>query len=226
VNSRICAIVPALNCSESIGDVISKARAYLPMVLTIDDGSTDETASVASNAGATVFRHDVNQGKGMALRSGFRIALQKGYNHAVTLDGDGQHDPSDVPALLEAGERFPGAVILGARDMENSNVPIASRVGNWVANFFVNLSARQRLPDTQCGFRLYPLESIDQLPLQGRGYELESEVIVRASRRQIRFHAVPISTHYPPGQKRTTHFHLFRDTLQIFWCVLRSFFWR
>ncbi len=226
MSSRICGIVPALNCSTSIGRVISKARAYLPLVLTIDDGSTDKTASVASNAGATVFRHEVNQGKGMALRTGFRMALQKGFDHAITLDGDGQHDPSDIPLFVEAKDRLPDAMILGARDMENSNAPYTSHLGNRIANFFVNLSAHQGLPDTQCGFRLYPLRLIDQLPLQGKGYELESEIIVRASRKGIRFHTIPISTHYPTGQDRTTHFHLHKDTWQIFWCVLRSFFWK
>ncbi len=226
MSSRVCAIVPGLNCSQSIGEVISKTRDYLPLVLTIDDGSQDETAIAASNAGAVVFRHEVNQGKGAALRTGFRMALQKGFDHAITLDGDGQHDPSDIPLFLDVRDRFPDVMILGARDMESSDIPFTSRLGNCIANFFVNLSARQRLPDTQCGFRLYPLKSIEQLSLRGKGYELESEVIVRASKRGIRFHSIPITTLYPPGQKRTTHFHLYRDTLQIFGCVLRSFFWR
>ncbi|MEJ2067989.1 MAG: glycosyltransferase family 2 protein, partial [Deltaproteobacteria bacterium] len=150
----------------------------------------------------------------------------EGFRQAITLDGDSQHDPADIPRFLAAGTCFSDALILGARNMSHPNVPWTSRVGNRIANFFVNLSARQWLPDTQCGFRLYPLGPIDRLPLKGPGYEFESEVIVRAARIGMRFHTIPISIRYPGGQGRTTHFNLHRDTWRVFRCILRSFLWR
>jgi glycosyltransferase involved in cell wall biosynthesis len=226
VRYGVCAIVPALNCSGTIGEVVAGTRRHIPLVLVIDDGSNDETAAEAEHAGAVVLRHPVNRGKGASLMTGFRRAHAEGCRQAVTLDGDGQHDPSDIPGFVRSGERFPDRLILGARDLARPGVPFSSRLGNRVANVFVNLSARQGLADTQCGFRLYPLGPILALPLLGTGYEFESEVIVRASRRGIRFHTLAISTHYPPGRSRSSQFRLRGDTWRIFRCVLRSFFWR
>src|SRR3989442_1384092 len=159
-------IIPVFNEAGTVGRVVSAARRYGP-VLVIDDGSTDASGAVARVAGGEVIRHPRRLGKGQALRTGMVAVRQRGATHVVTLDGDGQHAPEDLPAVLAAARESPSAIIIGSRvgaDGEARGAVPASRLNAIrVAGFFVDWASGLSLRDTQSGFRAYPVAWLDQL---------------------------------------------------------------
>jgi glycosyltransferase involved in cell wall biosynthesis len=206
-----CAIVPALDAAGPVEGVVRGALRILPRVIVVDDGSRDGTGEVARRAGAEVVRHDANRGKGAAIRTGLLRAAEQGHDVAVTIDADGQHDPEDLPALLAPAD--PRALVLGVRDLAAAGAPRANRISNAISNFFVSRFAGTPLPDTQCGYRRYPVDGTLALGLCGTGYEMEAEAILRARRARWPIVGVPIHVRYPPG--RTTHFRILRDVPRI-----------
>lgn len=216
---RVCVLVPSLNNVRTIGAVVADAVAQGLDVIAIDDGSTDGTGDAARAAGAEVVRHEVNRGKGQALQTGWRAALDRGFSHAIALDADGQHAPTDIPAFLGRLECAPDALLVGDRPMDGDHVPRSSRVGRKISDFMLWATASKEIgaerPDTQCGFRVYPLAHVLALPLRGVRYEFEMEVLVRAAWLGIPVRSVPISVHYPPHDERVSHFHKWRDNARI-----------
>ncbi len=188
-------VIPIFNEAGTVGDVVHAARQHGP-VLVVDDGSSDASGAAAAAAGAEVIRHPRRLGKGQALRTGVAAARRRGASHIVTLDGDGQHAPRDVPPLLAAAGQAPGAIILGSRvglDGQASGVPADRLNAIRVAGFFVNWSSGLSLRDTQSGFRVYPLSALDRLTLRRGGFVLETEVLVQAAAGGIPVHEVPIT---------------------------------
>jgi glycosyltransferase involved in cell wall biosynthesis len=216
---RVCALVPSLDNALTIGDVAAGIRALGLTVIVIDDGSTDGTGQAARDAGAEVLRHETNRGKGAALQTGWEAAAARGFSHVITLDADGQHAPSDIPRFLERLQQTPDALLVGDRPMTGEHVPKSSRIGRAVSDFMLWAAASKEIgaerPDTQCGFRVYPLGHVRQLPLRGRRYEFEMEVLVRAAWVGVPVLSVPISVHYPPEDERVSHFHKWRDNARI-----------
>ncbi len=216
---RPCAIVPTLDNVGTIGSVVAGVRAAGLDVLVVDDGSTDGTGDAARAAGATVVRHQLNRGKGEALLTGWAAALDRGYTHGITIDGDGQHKPEDVPAFVEGLKVNPDALLVGDRPMHGANVPRSSRVGRAISDFMLWAAAARELagqrPDTQCGFRCYPLTTVTLLPMRGRRYEFEMEVLVRAAWHGIPVVGLPIAVHYPAADERVSHFHKWADNVRI-----------
>jgi glycosyltransferase involved in cell wall biosynthesis len=157
VTVRTAALVPAYNAGSSIGAVVATTRPVLSPVVVVDDGSRDDTAARAASAGAEVLRHAVNQGKGAALVTGMRHLDQQGFARALTLDADGQHLPDQIPLLLAAADAAPRAIVIGVRRKEGFEIRRIARFGNWVADRFMRWIAGQPLPDTQSGFRIYPV---------------------------------------------------------------------
>ena len=151
-DSAVLALIPAWNEAPRIGPVLQGVLAHLP-VLVVDDGSTDETASVAEAAGAKVVRHAYNQGKGAALKTGFAWALERGYGAVLTLDADGQHDPADIPKFLEAHARGAGELIIGRRNFRVMPFPrpVTTPLGTWL----LSRALGQPIYDNQSGYRLY-----------------------------------------------------------------------
>lgn len=214
-----CVLVPAYNSEASIGAVVEGIASRGLPVLVIDDGSTDGTAAVARRAGAEVISHPGNLGKGEALRSGWRAARERGYSHAITMDADGQHLASDLPAFLTGIEEDPDAILVGDRPMHGPNVPRSSRVGRAVSDFMLVAAAALELvgarPDTQCGYRAYPLTHVLSLPLRGHRFEMEMEVLVQAAWHRVPIVAVPIQVHYAAAGERLSHFHKWADNVRI-----------
>ncbi len=173
----VLALIPAWNEAERIGPVLEGVRAYLPL-LVVDDGSSDATADVAEAAGATVVRHASNLGKGAALRTGFHWALEHGYEAVLTLDGDGQHDPADIPKFLAAYRAGAGDLIIGRRDFRA--MPFPRRYTNPLGSWLLSRALGQRIPDNQSGYRLYTRRLIQALQPRATGFELEVEVITQA----------------------------------------------
>lgn len=162
-----------------------------------------------------VLRLEANRGKGAALLEGFRRAAGLGFTHAVTLDADGQHLPADIPGFLAEARARPSAILVGERRLEGSGAPRASSVGRWVSNFWTLRTTGFDLPDTQCGFRCYPVAEVLALPLRRRRYDFEVEVLVRGAWAGLELVSVPVGVWYPPREERVSHFRALADNVRI-----------
>jgi glycosyltransferase involved in cell wall biosynthesis len=172
------AVIPCYNEAKTIGPLVTALQQQLPLVVVVDDGSTDGTACVAENAGAIVLRHEQNKGKGASLQTGLSRALHLGCEYAVTLDGDGQHSPSDLPPFLRCAEETGVPLIIGNRMHQAEAMPRVRRhVNRWMSQK-LSRYAGQFLPDTQSGFRLIHLQTWASLPLSARRFEVESEMLM------------------------------------------------
>jgi len=208
------AVIPALDCAGALGDVVRGVREHLDPVLVVDDGSSDSTAAEARAAGAEVLAHGENLGKGAALLSGLRRLEERGFSHALSLDGDGEHLPSEIPKLVAESRAHPEALVIGARQIESEVEPI-KRFGNQFANTWVWIAAGRDLGDTQCGLRVYPIASTLALHPVGRRFDFETEVLIRAARAGMEVRSVPVRVFYPPPEQRRSHYHKLWDTLGL-----------
>jgi glycosyltransferase involved in cell wall biosynthesis len=190
------AIIPAFNEAATIAAVIQGVAGCVAHVLVVDDGSVDGTAEIARRAGAEVLEHRQNRGKGQAIRSGLVAVSDRDFTHALILDGDMQHLPHEAARLLEAAARTGADVVLGERQFDRHGMPAArfhaNRIGSKVLSWFVG----SQLNDTQCGFRVFRLAALRDLPLRAREYDIETEMLVKLSRRGARIATVPITAVY------------------------------
>lgn len=208
------ALIPALDCADTIGDVVRGAREHVERVLVVDDGSSDATAVEARAAGAEVFSHGENLGKGAALVSGLRYLEERGCSHAVSLDGDGQHFPADMPKLIGESQAYPQALVLGARQTK-SEVGALNRFGNEFANLWVRIATGKEIGDTQCGLRAYPIAATLALHPVGQRFDFETEILIRAVRVGLEIRSVPVRVFYPPPELRHSHYDKVWDTVRI-----------
>jgi glycosyltransferase involved in cell wall biosynthesis len=216
---RVLALVPGHDEAPRIGRVVTAAARHLP-VLVVDDGATDDTSAVAAASGARVIRQEPNQGKGAALRAGFRVALDEGWDAVVTLDADGQHDPDEIPRFV-AAFGAPGAsgprpeLIVGRRDF--ARMPPVRRLSNTIGTAAFSWAVGQHVPDNQSGFRLVGRRLMTAtIDSREAGFELEVEMIAVCLRRGWTLAWVPISTIYagePSHVKPLAHLrHFVRAT--------------
>ena len=221
--SPVYALIPAHNEAATIEAVVAAARPHVDRILVVDDGSADDTALRAEAQGAEVLRHTRNQGKAAALWHGLHHALAAGAAAIVTLDGDGQHDADEIPALRAAWRETPNRLILGARLKGREQTPPLRLFGNRMADFWIAWASGQPLRDSQSGFRLYPAELVRRLAIphhHGRGFVFESEAIIEAERLGFGARVVPVRCIYPENH-RPSHFRATRDTLRIIAMVAR-----
>jgi len=207
------AVVPCLNEARTIAPLVRRILHYLPAVYVVDDGSSDETAFLAAAAGAAVLKHDFPRGKGLALETGLARALADGFSWTLCLDGDGQHDPADIPQFLHAADSEGAALVVGNRMHSCKAMPFIRRfVNRWMSRRLSNLCGHA-LPDSQCGFRLVQLQMWSALSLKAAQFEIESEMLVRffAARHRIAF--VPVRTIYGAEQSKI---HPLRDSVRWF----------
>jgi glycosyltransferase involved in cell wall biosynthesis len=216
---RAAALIPALDCSGTIAEPVRGAAEYLERVLVVDDGSTDGTAETARRAGAEVLVHPENLGKGASLLDGLRQLGEQGFTHAVTLDGDGQHYPTEIPKLLAEAETHPEAFVVGARQIEQA-VAWINRFGNELANLWLRIASGRDLGDTQSGFRVYPIAATLALQPVGQRFDFETEILIRAARAGHDVRSVPIRVFYAPPDERQSHYDKLWDTLRIVRIVL------
>ena len=221
--ARCCVLVPTYNNAPFLPLFLAELVNATKEVVVVNDGSTDDTAAILSEyeSEITVIHHNENRGKGIALRTGFAAAWEKGYQYAITIDSDGQHLISDIPAFLHELEKHPGSAIVGARNMEQEGVPGKSSFGNRFSNFWYFVETFIKLPDTQSGYRLYPLEPISKMKFFTYKYEFEIEVLVRLAWQRVPVRSVPVSVVYHDAQKRISHFRPFVDFFRI--SVLNTF---
>ena len=199
-SNDILVAIPAYNEASSVGDVVRSAQAHADTVLVVDDGSTDETATVARAAGAEVIQHEQNEGYGAALKTAFVEARDRGAQILVTLDGDGQHDPNDIGRLIEVQKDEQAAVVIGSRFVDDANtaIPLFRRFGLQVVNFLTNVSlgvvrSESRVGDTQSGFRAYGERAIKTLagdPTLGNHMSISTDILYHAQHRDYRIEEV------------------------------------
>ncbi len=221
---RAAVIVPAYQVGPVVADVVRGLRqcwAEPDAVLVIDDGSTDDTATEAARAGGEVIRHTVNRGKGVALRTGLEEARRRGFDVAITVDGDGQHPPEEALKMHEACDD-PGALVLGIRDLAGAGAPRPNQLSNRFSNVVLSAFIGRRLADTQCGLRRYPIDATLSLGGREDGYGFEAEVLIRGAAANMRFVELPIRVIYPPEEERISHFDSVRDPTKIVLRVLRT----
>ena len=219
-----CILIPCYNHSTTVAAVARAAQAYGPVLL-VDDGSTDPLPLLPDVA---VFRLKKNGGKGGALRAGFEHAARLGYTHVITMDADGQHYAEDLPKFVAAAQAQPEALIVGVRDFFAAGCPTHRRRSNAVSSFWFRIESGVRLPDTQCGFRCYPLALTQRLKARSQRYAFELEFMVRASWFGVTLVPVPVKCSYEPEQIRRSHFRpvvdLERITRMNVRLVLQSWF--
>ena len=214
----ICVVIPIYNNVGTIADVVRRTLAQCFDVIVVSDGCTDGTLDVLrSIEGITIVALEKNSGKGTALKRGFQKAIEMGFAYAITLDADGQHFPEDIPLLLRANQKHPGALIVGQRKgLEKAERSKGSKFANAFGNFWFAVQTGHLLRDTQTGYRLYPLKKLYGLSLLTSRYEAELELLVFASWHGIKLVSVPVSVFYPSPGERVSHFRPALDFSRIF----------
>ncbi len=217
-----CVILPTYNNEGTIKKVIEEVSEWCSDIYVVNDGSTDSTHDIlksieasALSAGVTIIEYPdgLNRGKGYALKTGLRTAVKDGYRYAITMDSDGQHFASDLPVFIEAVEKEPDSMIIGARNLSADGMPGKNTFANKFSNFWFKVETLQTLHDTQSGYRLYPLKKIADMKFFTPRYEFEVESIVRLAWRDVKVINVPINVIYP--EDRVSHFRPLHDFTRI-----------
>lgn len=219
--ARPCVVIPCLNEERAIGGLLKEALAHCRDVIVVDDGSTDRTAEIAAALPVTLIRHGERRGKGEALRAGFHAALKRGASGVLTMDGDGQHDPADIPRLLDAARQHPGALIIGARMLGRERQPTGRRRANDFADWGISWGCGRPVADTQSGQRWYPRAAVALVDLPAQDFVFEAAILITASRDlDMPVVSIPIACRYDKGA-RHSHFRSVRDTVRITWYTIR-----
>ncbi|WP_083961529.1 glycosyltransferase family 2 protein [Salinimicrobium terrae] len=223
---QCCVLIPTYNNDRTLQRVIDEVHLYTSNMIVVNDGSTDDTASVLQQFSfLRVIHIPVNKGKGNALKRGFKEASKMGFKYAISMDSDGQHYPDDFRVFLDALEDHlpaePELLVIGSRKMDDPTVPDKSSIGNRFSSFWYRVETGVKLQDTQCGYRLYPLEALNSLTLYTSRFELEIEVIVKAAWNGVKVINLPVKVLYDP-KERVTHFKPWQDVARI--TVLNVYF--
>jgi glycosyltransferase involved in cell wall biosynthesis len=196
IRSQTAAVIPAYQDEKHIGDIVRRTRERLDHVLVVDDGSSDQTAQRARDAGAQVIVHDQNKGKGEAIKTGLGYWLDREVMWVNLLDSDGQHLPEEIDRFLTAASATQLTFFIGNRMNNLAGMPFIRRVVNRYMSRQISRVCGQEIPDTQCGFRMLPRQLIPELLGGGDRFDYDTEVLIIASRKGYRIESVPITTIY------------------------------
>lgn len=224
---RYCVLIPCLNEERAIGALLRSVLAQCADVIVVDDGSDDRTPEIVSKLPVTLLRHATRRGKGEALRTGFREALQHGYDAVLSMDGDGQHLATDIPRIVEAAQRFPGRIVIGARLLNRAQQPGGRHAANDFADWGISWGCGRPVADTQSGQRWYPRAAVELVDLPSQDFVFETAVLIAASRDlDMGIVSVPIESRYR-GEFRLSHFRPVRDVTRITcYTIARIFHYR
>jgi glycosyltransferase involved in cell wall biosynthesis len=211
---RTCALIPAFNEVPYIANVVKGTQPHVEQVVVIDDGSGDGTAQVAQAAGATCLRSDTNCGKASALRTGITFACAQDFTHVVTLDGDGQHLPEDIPVMISVAKETGADLVIGARSFDRARMPRARYYSNTIGSRLASALVGCEIRDSQSGFRLFRLDKLRETKLRSRSYELEMEILIKMARSGCTIAHAPVHMVYDDGQARSKMKPV-RDTISI-----------
>ena len=219
---KVCILVPTYNNEQTLAKVLESLLVYTDQIIVVNDGSTDSTPVVLSSfPQIDLVTYPQNQGKGFALRTGFKHAAASGYDYAITIDSDGQHFADDLEKFLIKLQQHPSAIIIGARNMDQASVPGKSSFGNKFSNFWFWVETGLRMNDTQSGYRLYPVKQMERMRFLTRKFEFEIEVLVTSAWRGIEITEVPVRVFYAEKENRVSHFRPFKDFTRI--SILNTF---
>ncbi len=213
-----CIIIPTYNNAKTLQSVLDGVLKYSKGddVIVVNDGSNDHTLNILQQYHDKIIllTNPENKGKGFSLRKAFAEAINRGFENAITIDSDGQHFPDDIPVMIEKAHENPGALLMGARDMTQEGVPKKSSFGNKFSNFWFWVESGIQLPDTQTGFRLYPLNHLKKIKLFTNKFETEIEVIVKLAWKGVKIIPVKVKVLYDMDE-RVSHFRPFKDFTRI-----------
>ena len=214
---KVCLVMPTYNNGNTLRDVLERVLNFCNDIIVVNDGCTDHSAEILDSFGEqiTVVDYGRNRGKGYALKQGFKQALTMGFDYALTIDTDGQLFPEDIPLFVKALEEHPNALIVGSRNLNQENMPGGNTFANKFSNFWFKVQTGINLPDTQTGFRLYPLKRMPNLTLLTSRYEAELELLVFSAWRGTDLIPIEINVYYPKGEERVSHFRPFWDFFRI-----------
>lgn len=211
-----CVIIPTYNNGATLATVIEDVAKFTHHIIVVNDGSTDGTLAIAQSFPfVQLITYEKNVGKGWALRKAFAHAIATGYKLGISIDSDGQHFAKDLPVFIEKQLEVPGSLIIGARNMDQSSVPGKSSFGYKFSNFWFRVETGIKCPDTQSGYRLYPLEPMKNMRFITRKYEFEIEVLVRLAWKDVKIESVPVTVYYAPKETRVSHFRPGKDFFRI-----------
>lgn len=223
MNESFLVVIPALDAEPYVGGVVESCRRTVPEleVVVVNDGSRDRTAEVAQDSGARILTHSVNLGKGAALKTGFRYALDRCCDAVITLDADGQHLPSEIPRFIATYQDTNADLIIGSRSHLFHGMVGRRRAANRFSAWSISRTAGVAIDDSQSGFRLYSARLLRAIPIRAEGFAAESEVIVRAGRGGFRIVSIPIDLGFVNGIS-TSHYRPVLDTLRIAGVVAKT----
>lgn len=221
---KICILIPAYNAQATLGGVLEKIKPMKMDTVVVNDGSTDGTKELARRCGAHVLEHPSNLGKGMALRTGFGFVLQEGYGLVITLDADGQHNPSDIPHLLSVFQIIQPDLLIASRAERFDQMPILRRFWNRLGVKAVARRCHADITDSQSGYRIIRAEVLRGITLTTSHFETELEVLIKACQKGYRVLSIPLYVSRIDGTS-TSHFRPVSDTWKICKLYLRSLLW-
>jgi len=223
-SKRICILIPAYNAQETLGSVLKKIEPLKIDTLVVNDGSLDETKRVASENGVQILEHPLNLGKGAALQTGFQYILRKDYQVVITLDADGQHDPSEIPSLLKIYQSVKPDILVASRAAEFGRMTFLRRFWNRLGVKAVARLCHSDITDSQSGFRLIRAKVLKEVSLSTSRFETELELLIKACKKGFSVLSVPINTQKVDGTG-SSHFRPVVDTWMVCKLFLRSLFW-
>jgi len=216
---RTVCIIPALNEENTISRIVSEALKHCDTVLVVDDNSQDHTSELSHQTGAAVIRHILRLGTGGALSTGFRASLKAGFEAFVTIDGDGQHTPSEIPTVLEPILKNQADIVIGSRLLRRPrSMPLRKRIGNRILSIATSLASGTKISDSQSGFRAYRKEVLEYAMHRARDYRWASEILLLATKANFRIKEVPVTAIYLPRRQRGADV---KDGLKILYSTIR-----
>ena len=217
-------LIPAYNASSTISELIERTSEFVDIddIVVIDDGSEDQTHAAAQRAGAVALKHKINKGKGEALKTGFRYALEKNYQALFTIDADLQHDPSSISDFLQKANKDFSGIMIGTRDINLKKMPFPRWLTNNLTSAILSVLSGQTIRDSQSGYRLISTRVLKRIKLKGKKYDLESEILVKAGRSGFKIDSVSIKTIYRGGK---SFINPFVDTGRFIKLMWRTLWW-
>jgi glycosyltransferase involved in cell wall biosynthesis len=223
INNRsrfVCAVIPFYNEKETLDFILNETLKYVQCIIAVNDGSKDEDYSDKKLENVIFINLDKNYGKGKALSAGFETVNNESYDVVVTLDADLQHDPSYIPSLVESTDYFD--VVIGNRLNDLKKMPMQRRLSNKLTSFFLTLKTRQKIIDSQCGFRAYRSEVLKNVKTTFRGFEAESEILVKAAQQGYKIGFVNIPTIYGNEKSKMRSFQAIYGFLRVFFSATKK----
>lgn len=217
---KVCVVLPSYNEEKNIASVIKGIPKDNIDVVVVDDGSVDKTYQLAEENGAFVIKHSKKMGKGAALKNGLAWAMDEGYDYIITMDADGQHDPKEILLFIKEAEKDEViGIVVGNRLLHPQNMPKIRLYTNIVMSYLVSILCKQKIPDTQCGYKLIKKEVLKKISLHARKFEIESELLIKAAKAGFKISSVPIASIYA---QETSNINPAGDTLRFIKFIIKT----